>query len=192
MRSDLPGELACRMYWWVSAALRKSLLTEFQIDTMQLEQAVKRAASTAIVERDNEQSSYVRAQKLCRRMNENGELTVPFLINSLRQQRVPVFVAGLAEMGSVDFKTAWRIFSDRGGESLAVLARAIGIDRSQFTSMYLLISQARESGAKSPGVLQAILELFDAVTEQNARGALQVWQRDSAYQNAIEELDKAV
>lgn len=190
-RSDLPGELAYRMYWWVSAALRKRILEEYQVDPIVFEQAVKRAASAVMVDKGEDDSAYVRAQRLVRRMAENGELSVQFLLNALRQQRVAVFVAGLAELGGVNFRTAWRIFSDKGGESFAILARAVGIDRNQFTSIYLLVVQAREGGAvKSPGVLKDILALFDATTEENARGALQVWQRDSAYQEAIEELDK--
>lgn len=190
-RSDLPGDLAYRMYWWVSAALRKRILNEFDVDPVVFEKAVRRAASTVLVDSGDEQSAYIRAQRLVRRMMENGELTVQFLLNTLRQQRVAVFVAGMAELGHVSFKTAWRIFSDRGGESFAVLSKAVGIDRSQFTSIYLLVVQAREGGAvKSPGVLKEILALFDATTEANAKGALQVWQRDSAYQEAIEELDK--
>ena len=189
-RSDLPGDLAYKMYWWVSAALRKRILTEFEVDPVVFEQAVRRAASTIMVEQGEEQSSYIRAQKLVRRMAENGELTVQFLLNSLRQQRVAVFVAGMAQLGGVNFKTAWRIFSDKGGESFAVLSKAVGVDRNQFTSIYLLVVQAREGGtAKSPGVLKDILKLFDDTSEANAKGALQVWQRDSAYQEAIEELE---
>lgn len=190
-RSDLPGDLAYRMYWWVSAALRKRILREFEVDPVVFEAAVKRAASAVMVDQGDEQSTYVRAQRLVRRMMENGELTVQFLLNALRQQRVAVFVAGMAELGSISFKTAWRIFSDKGGESFAILSKAVGIDRNQFTSIYLLVVQAREGGAvKSPGVLKDILALFDATAEANAKGALQVWQRDSAYQEAIEELDK--
>lgn len=189
-RSDLPGELAYKMYWWVSAALRKRILSEFEVDPVVFEHAVKRAASAAMVGQGEEQSTYIRAQRLVRRMAENGELSVQFLLNSLRQQRVAVFVAGMAELGSVNFQTAWRIFSDKGGESFAVLAKAVGVDRSQFTSIYLLVAQAREGGsAKSPGVLKDILSLFDATSEANAKGALQIWQRDDAYQEAIEELE---
>lgn len=189
-RSDLPGDLAYRMYWWVSAALRKQILCDFQVDPMVFEKAVKRAANTVLVDQGDDQGTYVRAQRLVRRMMENGELTVQFLVNALRQQRVAVFVAGVAELGHVDFKTAWRIFSDKGGESFAILSKAVGIDRNQFTTIYLLVVQARDGGAvKSPGVLKEILKLFDATTESNAKGALQVWQRDSAYQEAIEELD---
>jgi len=190
-RSDLPGDLAYRMYWWVSAALRKRILNEFEVDPVVFEKAVKRAASTVIIDKGEDQSAYIRAQRLVRRMMENGELSVQFIVNALRQQRVAVFVAGMAELGRVDFKTAWRIFSDKGGESFAVLSKAVGIDRNQFTSIYLLVVQAREGGAvKSPGILKDILALFDATSEANAKGALQVWQRDSAYQEAIEELDK--
>jgi uncharacterized protein (DUF2336 family) len=190
-RSDLSGELAYRMYWWVSAALRKKILSDYEVDPVVFEKAVRRAAGTVIIDQGDDQSAYVRAQKLVRRMMENGELTVLFLLNALRQQRVAVFVAGMAELGQIDFKTAWRIFSDKGGESFAILSKAVGIDRSQFTNVYLLVVQAREGGGvKSPGVLKDILTLFDATTEAHAKGALQVWQRDHAYQAAIDELDK--
>lgn len=190
-RSDLPGDLAYRMYWWVSAALRKTILNDFEVDPVIFEQAVRRAAHSALVGQDGEQGTYIKAQRLVRRMAENGELSVQFLLNVLRQQRVAVFVAGMAELGGVNFRTAWRIFSDSGGESFAILAKAVGVDRSQFTSIYLLVVQARDGGApKAPGVLKGILSLFDRTSEANARGALQVWQRDSAYQEAIEELDK--
>ncbi|MEX0300302.1 MAG: DUF2336 domain-containing protein [Kordiimonas sp.] len=190
-RSDLPGDLAYKMYWWVSAALRKKILSEHKVDPIAFEQAVKRATSAVAVDSSDETSAYIRAQRLVRRMAENGELSVQFLLNSLRQQRVAVFVAGMAGLGNVDFRTAWRIFTDKGGESFAILAKAVGIERSQFTNIYLLVVQAREGGAvKSPGVLKDIIALFDATSEENAKGALQVWQRDHAYQEAIEELDK--
>ncbi|MBL4790195.1 MAG: DUF2336 domain-containing protein [Kordiimonadaceae bacterium] len=190
-RSDLPGDLAYRMYWWVSAALRKKILSEFKVDPVVFEQAIKRATSTVMVDRGDDQSAYIRAQRLVRRMMENGELTVQFLLSSLRQQRVAVFVSGMAELAGISFRTAWRIFADKGGESFAVLAKAVGVDRGQFTSIYLLMVQAREGGSvKSPGVLKEILTLFDSTSEENAKGALQVWQRDNAYQVAIEELDQ--
>ena len=72
-RSDLPGDLAYRMYWWVSAALRKRILREYEVDPVVFEAAVKRAASAVMVDQGDEQSTYVRAQRLVRRMMENGE-----------------------------------------------------------------------------------------------------------------------
>lgn len=192
-RSDLPADLAYRMYWWVSAALRKRIISEYDIDPLVLEDSVKKSTQAVMIDKEEQTNAYVKAQKLVRRMAENGELTSQFLTSAFKQQRVAVFVAGLAHLGGVDFRTAWRIFSDKGGESFAVLCKAIDMDRGQFTSMYLLIVQAREGGAraKSPGVIKEILDLFESITVKSAKGALQVWQRESSYQLAIEELEKA-
>lgn len=192
-RSDLPADLAYQMYWWVSAALRKDILSNFDVDPIAFDSVVRRATAAAMKGQDDNQSAYHKAAQLVRRLAESGQLTIQFLVNALRQQRIIVFVAGIAELGDVTFSTAWRIFSDRGGESFAILAKAIGIDKGQFASLYLLVTQARDGDTiKSPGVLNDILELFNSTSEKNAQGALQIWQRESAYQEAIEQLDKAV
>lgn len=181
------------MYWWVSAALRKDILSNFDVDPIAFDSVVRRATAAAMKGQDDNQSAYHKAAQLVRRLAESGQLTIQFLVNALRQQRIIVFVAGIAELGDVTFSTAWRIFSDRGGESFAILAKAIGIDKGQFASLYLLVTQARDGDTiKSPGVLNDILELFNSTSEKNAQGALQIWQRESAYQEAIEQLDKAV
>ncbi|WP_374764647.1 DUF2336 domain-containing protein [Yunchengibacter salinarum] len=190
-RDDLPGDLAYRMYWWVSAALRQRILDDFDVDPLVVENAVSRATRTAIVDHKSSDSARVRAQKLVRRMREGGELSISFLTTALRQQRVAVFVAGLAELAGITFETAWRIFSDTKGQSFTILARAIGMDRNQFTTLALLILQARDgSNPRETGILANISKLFQSVTMEQAKAALQVWQRDNAYQNAIEELER--
>ena len=40
-RPDLPGELAKRMYWWVSAALRRHLVAAFDIDPSELDRRIE-------------------------------------------------------------------------------------------------------------------------------------------------------
>jgi len=188
-RSDLPPELAYRLYWWVAAALRRRILEEVDADPLVVDEAMSHATRSFLTEEETGQGAYGKAQRLVRRLGETGDLTVEFLINALRQQRIAVFVAGLAELGGIDFRTAWRIFSDPGGESLAVLGKAVGMERNQFTTAFLLVAQAREGEkARSTGSLQPILDLFDSVSYRNARGALHYWQQDSAYQMAVEEL----
>ncbi|GGO16344.1 hypothetical protein GCM10007972_25300 [Iodidimonas muriae] len=188
-REDLPSELAYRMYWWVAAALRKKIVSDFDVDPLVVDNAMRQASRGLIAQQKTSEGAYIKAQRLVHRLSETGDLTVEFLLGCLRQKRIAVFVAGLAELGCVDFRTAWRIFNDTGGESLAILAKAIGMERAQFTSVYLLISQAREGAkARGPGALKGILDLFDRVSSVNARGALQYWQRDNAYQMALEEL----
>jgi len=188
-RADLPPHLAYRMYWWVAAALRKRIVSDFDVDPLVVDEAMSKSTQTLLSEQQEEHGTYVKAQRLVRRMAETKDLTIEFLLGALRQHRIAVFVAGLAELGGIDFRTAWRIFSDPGGESLAVLARAVGMERAQFTTTFLLISQARGGErARETSALKSISTLFDGISYRNARGALQYWRRDSAYHVALEEL----
>jgi len=187
-RDDLSSDLAYRMYWWVSAALRRHILTDFDVDEIILDDAMMEAAHKSMAAHNDANSAISRAQKLARKMNDAGELTIPFLIATLRQQRINLFVAGLAERGQIDFKTAWRIVSDRGFESFIIVAKAIGIDRSEATSIILLLAEAQNPAAvRRPDVLNTIVELYDAVTVEKSRRVLKVWQRDINYQKAIDE-----
>jgi len=189
-RDDLPSELAYRMYWWVSAALRKRILSEFQVDPVLLDDAVQKATHQAIVEHgDGTNSTFIKAQRLVRRMNENDELTHKFIIQALRQQKIAVFVAGLAELANIDFQTAWQIFSDKRSETIAVLAKSISMDRTDFSSVFLLVSKARGSASvHSPGELKAVMDMYDKINYRSARGALQFWQQNKTYQEAVDAL----
>lgn len=191
-RDELPSELAYRMYWWVSAALRKRIITEYKVDPVQVDDMMRQATQQALVDQSEGDGAVVRAQKLVRRMSENGELTHRFLLQSLRQQRIPVFIAGIGHLANVDYKTAWHVVNDRSGDSVAVLAKAIGVDRNDFSSLYLLLTRARDGvETASPGVLKQILDLFDAVTLETAQGAVQFWQQEKVYQIAMDELEHA-
>ncbi|MEE8371006.1 MAG: DUF2336 domain-containing protein [Sphingomonadales bacterium] len=189
-REDLSPELAYRMYWWVTAALRKRIMTEFKVDPVVLDQALQRATQQALVSQEEGQGAFVRAQKLVRRMAESGELTHKFLLQALRQERIAVYVAGIGELANLDFRTAWQITSDRKCESIAVLAKAIEVDRTDFTSMFLLLAKVRDGEeVQSPNVLKKLLEMYDAIDRDSARGALMYWQQNRTYQVAVEELD---
>lgn len=188
-RTDLPADLAHRMYWWVSAALRHRILKAFPIDDATLDAAMEQATRAAIDEIDPAAGAQARAIKLARRLMEQRELTDLFLLNTLRQQRTTLFIAGLAERGALRFATVSRIVMDRGFESFIVLAKAIGISRDIVTSIVLLLADVQNpEAARRPEILTAILKLFDAVPEEKARRILILWQRDLTYQEAIDDL----
>jgi uncharacterized protein (DUF2336 family) len=189
-REDLPPALAHRMFWWVSAALRRKILEDFSLDEHELDGALEDATKRALYDQSQTEGTMVRAQRLVHRLWESGDLSFEFLIQALRQQRIQVFVAGLAELANIDIGTAARIFADEGGESMAVVARAIGMNRSEFTSVYLLLAQSRSGGKPyDVKVLKKILELYDSVKKDHALTALRYWRRDPDYQAALSELD---
>jgi uncharacterized protein (DUF2336 family) len=188
-RADLPVDLAYRMYWWVSAALRRKIVMDFEVDELDIDAVIEDATKRAIAEHEPMDGSTAKAYKLVHKMWEQGELSVRFLIQALRQQRTQVFVAGLAVLANLTVTIARRIFSDKGGESLAIVCKAIGVTRSDFTTLFLLLQQARDPGqGQGTGVLNEILSLYDSIERNNAVVALRLWQRDADYQMALDDV----
>ncbi|MCH8685477.1 DUF2336 domain-containing protein [Pedomonas mirosovicensis] len=186
-RSDLPPELAHRMYWWVSAALRRRILTEFTIDEETLDAALQSATRQAVVEMEDGQSLQARAHRLARRLQELGELTDTFLLQVLRQQRVALFLAGICERAQIDSRIGWHIISSRQLESFIVLARAIGMSRDIMAHIVLLLGQVNNPLAmQRPEVLTTILKLYDELDPARAERVLKLWQRDASYVLAID------
>ncbi len=191
-RNDLPTDLAYRMYWWVSAALRMHVLTHFEISAHDLDPIIETAARRAMTEHEDGQTAQARAVRLANRMMELGELTDHFLLQALRQSRLNLFVAGLASRAHIGFATAWKIVTDRGYESFIVLARAIGMTRDNATSVVLILNGLNSGArARSPSVLTPILNLYDEMDMPRAEQVLRFWQLDGGYQQAIEQLEQA-
>lgn len=189
-REDLPSNLAYKMYWWVSAALRKKIMENHEMDPVFFDAIMQKATNDALVGQSENEGAILRAQKLVRRLHQQDELRPSFLMDSLRQQKIPIFVAGLAELAGVDYDTAWHVFNDKGFETLAIMSKGIGMDRSEFSSMYLLISKSRDSRAvSSPKLLRRVMDLFDSIDVETASGALQYWRQNKEYKLAMEELD---
>ena len=188
LRQDLPAELAHRMYWWVSAALRKHILRSFRIAPELLDQLLQQATQQALVGRDEDQSVRGRALKLARQMLAEGEATEAVVLRTLRQNRITLFIALLAEMARIDFSMAWKVISDRSAESLMVLGRALDFSRETVTAMVLLLAEGRGMSRRSLSALTSIADLYGVISQEQAKAVLLLWQRDSGYHAAIEHI----
>ena len=74
-RHDLPVELAYRMYWWVSAALRRKVILENNIDCVVIDDAIEMATKTVIQHHNSTDSIMKTALNLARELANNDELT---------------------------------------------------------------------------------------------------------------------
>jgi uncharacterized protein (DUF2336 family) len=189
LRNDLPADLAHKMYWWVAAALRRKIIANFTIDEKLLDTLLKQATMHSLVDHSDEQSVQARAMRLAHELNENGELNDQMLIKLLRQNRLTMFIAGLATLSQINYGTAWRIITDAGFDSPVVLARAINMSRQTLTDMLLLLNAVRSgNGPRSTAVLTNIASLYDEIDPAQAKAVLSIWQRDTDYQAAIDAL----
>ena len=192
-RHDLPAELAYQMYWWVSAALRRKIIIEFNVDNTQMDDALEMATKTAIQDHGATDGIMRTALKLARELASRDGLNIVFLRGCLRQEKINLFVAGLSEMTGLDVDIIWRAIRERTGESLAIIAKSLDVDRDIFASIFLLVVQSRTGGrARTTGLVNSILSLYDDIKVKNAKVAVRHWQRDLGYQNAILTMKDAV
>ena len=187
-RHDLPSDLAHRMFWWVSAALRNVILNRFSVDAALLDDALRESAHAAIAETVNARND-THVGRLIQGLVDANALDHRFLVQALRGGKVSAFVAGFAHMARLDPAIIRRAVFDPGGESLAVIAKATGADRNLFASLYLLSRQGG-SPVTAPKQLQELLKFFDAMTPEQARTAVRFWRADGEYLKAIAAIDE--
>lgn len=192
-RRDLPAELAYRMYWWVSAALRRKIILEFDVDAATIDDALELATKTAIQSHDTADNVMRTALRLARELATKNELNIGFLLKCLRQEKINLFVACLSEMTGLDIAIIWRALRERTGESLAIITKSLDVEREKFASLFLLVVQSRSGGrARTTSLVNSVLALYDDIKVKNAKVAVRHWQRDYGYQNALITVRDAV
>jgi uncharacterized protein (DUF2336 family) len=189
-RPELEPALAKRMYLWVSAALRTHIVGKFSVDSSALDETIESAIEDAIA---NHQASHARPNKpaeLADRLMEEGKNTPRLLIQLLRQGEVPLFEALFARMSGIRVRLLRRLLFEPGGEALAIVSRAVGIEKSDFATIYMLTRRAHASDrVTNPRDLSKVLEFYDRLKPDVSKKVLSRWQRTSEYLNALRLLE---
>ncbi len=190
--SELPLSVLERLVWMVCAALRVTLARDYHLPLADLDAGLQQAGRRLLLEQGDKQTLLGRTQRLAFQIDEVGELTDAFLLRCLRQQRVHLFVAGLAQRSNITFFSMWQIFTDKTLTSLTVLARAINMSREAVSAMLLALSDAWSGhDARAPERAIDLLSLFDEMAQSQAEAALKIWTRDPGYQAALDRLGAA-
>ncbi len=157
-RNDLPKDLAHQMFWWVTAALRHTILERYPVDASELDKLLG-----SVVYEQTRRAKAVRG----------GDIAS--LIDKLRQGDVKGFTQGLSQIAGIAIATAARIVSDPSGEAMVVLAKAIGADRSQITAIFLQLDYKRHGRPRPIAQIEAISRLYDSVTRDRATSVVSLW-----------------
>lgn len=175
-RADLPPRLAEKLIAFASGEIKRKLAAKFPHEQLIVSQAMrevslerKPAAATP------DQGVTAKAVNLIERLHRNGELNITRVISFLREKRLPLFFAGLAALTKLNTQSLVHFaFDNEAG--LAVLCRAAGADRGQFTAVALLLEQARNGRALPAKKMTAICRLFDSLTEARAKEVIEDWR----------------
>ena len=186
-RPDLPTELAERMYYWVSAAVRNYIVENYDVDIDDLDDQM--SATVSDVMQGGEEDSGVAAERLVDRLHDGGGLSIDFALKSLNQGQVSIFEFSFSRMLGIRPVLARRIIYEQGGEALGIASRAVGLERSVFLQIYQLTRKARGSDNRlSKDEVVRLTKFYESITRESAFLVLRKWQRDRRYLNAVREI----
>ena len=189
-RPDLDAQLAKRMYWWVSAALRAHILDHFDVDANELDDTMETAVQELA---NNATGAPPKAVELAARLFEHNQISPALILRTLRDGEVALFAALFSRFTGIRLQLVHRMLFEPGGEGLCIACRGAGIDKSTFASIYVLTRKAR--GRSQPSQLNdmaGILSLYERIKPDAAGTLLKKWQRDPNFLRAIWQIEQPV
>jgi uncharacterized protein (DUF2336 family) len=192
-REELTPELARRLYWYVSAALRQRILARHPIPAAALDDALETVVGELADARGTAEAGPTpSAWVLADRIAESRGIDVALLLKTLRAGEMPLFEALFGRFTGLRPPRLQYALYDGDGRMLAVIARAMDMARTDFVPLYLLTRYDGHARQETAGNnLWGVLRLFDAVPGSAARTLLDRWRRDPAYIDAIEQIEEA-
>lgn len=188
-RSDLGPELAKRMYWWVSAALRGYILDHFKIEASELEERLEDVVDDLVSSGERNETPVRKATELARRLKQEKQLSPRLLVQTLRQGEVTLFEDLFAQMTGLRTTLIRRFIFEPGGEGLAIACKGVGVEKTDFTSIFLLSRSARPGDkVVDPNELSKVLGFFDQVKRETAEKVLRRWRLDPDFLFALKRV----
>jgi uncharacterized protein (DUF2336 family) len=144
----LSAEMAQRLYVWVGQSLRTAVASRFRLDAQALDTALADAvreahggleASTGVSEGD---------LRLVDKLYAAGQLRSSYLLKTLRERHLSLFVAALAKLGNFEIDHVQRAIDCNRPEILALACAAVGIDRSVYPA---ILDGVRALNRECPG-----------------------------------------
>ncbi|MEX2455178.1 MAG: DUF2336 domain-containing protein [Rhodospirillaceae bacterium] len=189
-RQELSPPLAKKMYWWVSAALRKSIVDRFDIDSVELDKSIERAVKDLMGEPVAKAANAGNIDGMIKSLIGAGKVTTTLMIQTLRQGEIALFEEMLAGLADLNTKLVRRFVFEPGGEALAILCRSLEIMKPDFASIFLLIRSARPGDkVVDPSELTRVLDLYDRIKTETAKKVLEHWRLDPDYLFALKQLN---
>lgn len=188
-RHDLSNELAKKLYWAVSAALRTHIVANFELDATDIDEAMEAAVNDAMGNETNPDRKRSARAKPAERI---GEREIQTLIELLRKGEVAMFLDKFTSLSKLRLTLVRRLLFEPGGEGLAIACKGIGLDKGTFVSIFIRFRQGRLGDKEVEAEeLSRALSFFSRTSPDAARALMRRWQRDPDYLNALRQVEQA-
>lgn len=181
-RAELRPSHAYVMFWWSDADARRTILQRFAVSREILQDAVGDVFPLASAEGWQDPLSRKALQFIERRQRNRAAIAkspyasledaIAAAQNGMTRETAEEisYLSGLKPM------TGAKIFTDQGGEPLAILCKATGLPRGAVRALWrgLRRPETDASGAPSPS-LERVLTAFDTIAVDRAQTMLRYW-----------------
>mgnify|MGYP003627733681 CR=1 FL=1 len=190
-RGDLGPDLAKRMYWWVSAALRKHIVEHFRIDEADLDDKIQDTIHVILGSDGDPKTAPARkSQELAEKLQKASAITPHLLIQTLRQGEVVLFEDLLSQITGLRTNLIRRFVFEPGGEGLAIACRSAKIEKPDFASIFLLSRSARPGDkVVDPNEVSRVMNFFDRIAVETAQKVVKRWHLDPNFLFALKQVN---
>ncbi len=183
-RPELRPEHGFVMFWWLSSAHRKVILSRFSLDRTVIQDALQSLFAEAYGA-DYPDPVVLKALKLIDRRHRprgrNGEVVGMDVV----ERTLAAALAGPSEdlsevvglIAGISTETAKRALNDPMGEPFAVLCKSIGLSRKAFSTLFENAEAMADADSRVIGVdrQEDLLAVFDTLSRDYARTILRYW-----------------
>ena len=106
-----------------------------------------------------------------------GEVAPHALIEALRQGKMELFEALFGKLTGLRPPRLQEVIYGSGGEELAIVCRALKLDKPLMTSIFIWSRKGRpEFGSVDPRELSNAMTIFDGISADEAKETVDTWQ----------------
>jgi uncharacterized protein (DUF2336 family) len=170
------------MFWWSDEECRRVILQRFAVSREVLQDAVSDVFAMAAEEKWQDPLTRKALQFIERRQRNRAALDrSPFesldeAVEVAAESMTREVAEEIAYLSGLKPMTGAKIFTDPGGEPLAILCKATGLPRAAVRSLWrgLRRPETDAAGNLAPA-LERILTLFDTIAVDRAQTVLRYW-----------------
>lgn len=173
-RFDLPPKLLTKMYFFVSSALKKEILKRSDmLDPALIDEAVNANRTKILKEAVHDaQSEVTAAHEFINDKAKANQINESLLKELIEMKRSTEFLLAFAHVTGIDTSTAQSILKDKTWESLAIAARAAGLERATFAKIVFGLQRDGEEQNKA----LRILDLYLKIPQEAAERVMRFWR----------------
>jgi len=181
-RPELRPSHAYVLFWWADAEARRSILQRFAVSREVLQEAAGDVFPLAAAEGWTDPLSRKALQFIERRQRNRAAIekspyaSLEEAVAAAQDGVTREAVEEISYLSGVKPMTGAKIFTDPGGEALAVLCKATGLPRTALRALWrgLRRSETEPDGTMSP-TLERVLITYDMIAVDRAQTVLRYW-----------------